>query len=166
MDKRYITCCFSGHRPVKLPWGAREDDPACVKLRQEIESRIEGIYEAGYRHFICGMAIGCDMYFAEAVLALKQLHEDVTLEAAIPCATQPERWSRPLRERYNSLIDRCSSVKVLQLDYSPDCMMRRNKYMVDNADLLISVYDGSGGGTGHTVKYAESKNLRIMPLWL
>ena len=40
----------------------------------------EAARQAGYRRFICGMAIGCDMYFAEAVLALKQLHPDVILE--------------------------------------------------------------------------------------
>ena len=26
------TCCFTGHRPDKLPWGVREDDPRCTRL--------------------------------------------------------------------------------------------------------------------------------------
>ena len=27
MRARPISCCFSGHRPAKLPWGEDEDDP-------------------------------------------------------------------------------------------------------------------------------------------
>ena len=49
--------------------------------------------------FICGMARGCDFYFAEAVLALRQERGDVTLEAAIPCPTQTDGWSGADRTR-------------------------------------------------------------------
>ena len=64
METCETTCCFTGHRPAKLPWGTNEKDPRCLALKEELTSRLEGIYEAGYRHFICGMAEGCDMYFA------------------------------------------------------------------------------------------------------
>ena len=26
------TCCFTGHRPDKLPWGEKESDPRCRRL--------------------------------------------------------------------------------------------------------------------------------------
>ena len=86
MDKE-ITCCFTGHRPSKLPWGQNENDLRCIAVKQELASRLEGIYETGFRHFMCGMAIGCDMYFAEAVLtrlhdAQEQIHGGQLLAAA------------------------------------------------------------------------------------
>ena len=59
-----------------------EDDPRCLALKREIAARLDAVYELGYRRFLCGMAIGCDMYFAEAVLALREKYGDVTLEAA------------------------------------------------------------------------------------
>ena len=161
MDKE-TTCCFTGHRPSKLPWGQNENDPRCVQVKQELASRLEGIYETGFRHFMCGMAIGCDMYFAEAVLALRDKHPDVTLEAVIPCGTQPDRWAKPLRLRYTSLLDRCDSVKVLQIMYSRDCMMRRNKYMVDNSSLLLGCFMGIPGGTMNTIVYAERSGLKVV----
>ena len=89
MADREHSCCFTGHRPQKLPWGMNENDPRCVKLKAELDARLGAIYELGYRHFICGMAIGCDMYFAEAVLKLREKYGDVTLEAAIPFGDQP-----------------------------------------------------------------------------
>jgi hypothetical protein len=37
--------------------------------------------------------------------------------------------------------------------------------MVDHAQILMTVFDGSPGGTAATVRYAETKGLRILPLW-
>ena len=71
MDKRSVTCCFTGHRPNKLPWGNNEGDPRCLRLKEELAARLDGVYQAGFRHFLCGMALGCDLYFAEAVLTLR-----------------------------------------------------------------------------------------------
>ena len=58
MEDKSISCCFTGHRPMKLPWGMNEKDPRCVDLKLELAARLEGIYQMGYRHFICGMALG------------------------------------------------------------------------------------------------------------
>ena len=66
---RATTCCFTGHRPDKLPWGSRESDPRCLTLKRRLTQAVEGAYTQGMRHFICGMARGTDLYFAEAVLA-------------------------------------------------------------------------------------------------
>lgn len=162
MDEQAITCCFTGHRPQSLPWGANENDPRCLELKLELAARLEGVYEAGWRHFLCGMAIGCDMYFAEAVLALKQTHGDVTLEAAVPFGDQPGRWNASLRRRYNTLLDSSDKVTVLQIGYTSDCMMRRNRYMVDRASLLLACYDGRPGGTMSTILYAERSGVKVI----
>ena len=162
MIDRDHSCCFTGHRPGGLPWGAAESDPRCVALKDELSMRLQGIYEAGYRNFICGMALGCDMYFAEAALALRELRPEVSLEAAIPCGSQPDRWPKSQRERYNGLIDRCDKVTVLQYGYTRDCMMRRNRYMVDRSSLLLACFDGHPGGTMNTILYAERESLRVI----
>lgn len=155
-------CCFSGHRPAKLPWGTDEDNVACLALKEELFFRLEGIYEAGYRHFICGMALGCDMYFAEAVIELRHSHPDVTLEAAIPCGSQPEKWTERQRRRYNRILDACTQVTVLQIGYSADCMMKRNMYMVDHSSLLLTCFDGRPGGTMSTIVYAQRNDVKVI----
>jgi uncharacterized phage-like protein YoqJ len=102
------------------------------------------------------------MYFAEAVIALREEHGDVILEAAIPFGDQPGRWNQALRRRYNALIDSADKVTVLQYGYTPDCMMRRNRYMVDRASLLLACYDGRPGGTMNTILYAERSGVKVM----
>ncbi len=166
MEPREITCCFSGHRPQHLPWGVNEADPRCVALKSELSARLKGIYDAGYRRFLCGMAIGCDMYYAEAVLALREEHPDVELEAVIPCGSQPDRWTVGQRRRYNRILDRCDKVTVLQIGYSPDCMSRRNRCMVDRSSLLLAVYGGHPGGTMSTILYAQEQELPVVTIEL
>lgn len=156
------TCCFTGHRPSKLPWGMDESQPACAALKRRIAQELEGLYERGFRHFITGMARGSDLYFAEAVLDLRRNHPDVTLEAAVPCSTQAGSWRRAERERYHAILDRCNAETLVQRDYSRDCMHRRNRYMVERSTAVLAVYDGAGGGTMYTLNYAAAQGLETI----
>lgn len=156
------TCCFTGHRPEKLPWGANEDDPRCAALKQELYNAVQQAYVDGFRHFISGMARGCDQYFAQAVLDLRRQYDDVTLEAAIPCEEQALRWNKRDRERYLELVAECDMETVVQQHYDSNCMRRRNRYMVNRSDRLIAAYDGAGGGTGYTVSYAMQTGVDVV----
>ena len=42
--------------------------------------------------------------------------------------------------------------EVVLLRYTKSCMFTRNRYLVDNADLLLAAYDGQPGGTQMTVR--------------
>ena len=161
---RYESCCFTGHRPEKLPWGKEESDPRCSCLKERLAQALEEAYRDGYRHFICGMARGADFYFCEAVLALRKRHPEVRLEAAIPCEEQAARWSDGERERYFSLVEQCDVETMVQPHYDRGCMLRRDRYMVDHAERIIAVYDGTLGGTMYTVTYALKRGLELVIL--
>lgn len=164
MVEKALTCCFTGHRPEKLPWGTDEGDSRCKKAVRELDCCLEGAYLAGCRHFICGMARGCDTLFAEAVLALRTKYGDITLEAAIPCDSQPNAWRADERHRYEHLMAECDEVTFVAHAYTPGCMQRRNEYMVDRSDVLIAMYNGSAGGTMRTMLYAQRKGLRVVTI--
>lgn len=34
------SCCFSGHRPAKLPWKYDERDPRCIEFKDRLFSVI------------------------------------------------------------------------------------------------------------------------------
>lgn len=164
MRGRPTSCCFTGHRPAKLPWGFDENDERCAALKKRILDAVETACEEGYTHFICGMAMGCDLYFAEAVLAAKERFPGVTLEAAIPCLTQTDGWPEEQKERYQRILSACDYETVVQERYSRDCMQRRNRYMVDHATMLIAAHDGLPGGTRSTVLYAMRQKLMVVNL--
>ena len=164
MPARQESCCFTGHRPGKLPWRYNEFDPRCLKLKRRIADAVELAYEQGFRHFLCGMAMGCDLYFCEAVLALRERHPDVTVEAAIPCPTQADAWPPAQRERYDRLVAACDFETMVSGQYTSTCMLRRDRYLVDHASLLIAAFDGTSGGTRYTVEYALNQGLAIVDL--
>lgn len=159
------TCCFTGHRPHRLPWHEDEWDPRCQRLREELDRQVDRAYDRGYRHFISGMAQGGDLMFCESVLKLKQRHPEVVLEAAVPYPGQADRWKAPQQERYRRLLAQCDLETVVQQEYTPDCMQRRNYYMVERSSLLIALYDGNpGGGTCKTLLYAIRRALDVIQL--
>lgn len=164
---RETTCCFTGHRPDRLPWGRKESDPRCLKLKLCLDKAVEAAYHCGMRHFICGMARGADLYFAEAVLALRRCYPDVTLEAARPCESQANAWTEEEQMRYQALLDQCNYETLVQHSYDRGCMQRRNRYMVDRSSLVLAVYDGvPKGGTAQTLAYAMRKGVRTEILYL
>jgi uncharacterized phage-like protein YoqJ len=158
------TCCFSGYRPEKLPWGINEEDERCNRLKEKLYDVAQAVYASGIRHFICGMARGSDMYFCETVLALREEHPGITVEAALPCEEQAAKWTEAQRSRYYLLLQQCDYETYVSRRYTPECMLRRNRYMVDNSSVLIAVYDGRFGGTMHTVGYAETNGLEIIQI--
>ncbi len=163
MDKNN-SCAFTGHRENKLPWGKNESDSRCIMLKKQLADVVEAVYNSGVRHFICGMAKGCDMYFCEAVIALREIHGDISLEAAVPYEGQSKGWDIKNRLRYDRLIAECDYQTVIQTGYTPECMMRRNRYMVDSARVLIAAYNGRPGGTQSTMLYALRQGLELIEL--
>lgn len=157
-----MTCCFTGHRPDKLAWGLDENDPDCRRLRIEIALQLENLYSAGKRRFICGMALGCDLLFAEAVLEMRSEYSDVTLEAAIPCDSQADSWPAAQKERYCAILQSCDKVSFVQHEYTAGCMMRRNRYMVDHSSVLLACFNGTKGGTMNTILYARHQGLETI----
>ena len=158
------TCMFTGHRPQKLPFGFNEDDKRCIELKKRLTHLIREKIENGFTHFITGMALGTDTFAAEIILFLRRVFPNISLEAIIPCSNQSSKWGKMQIRRYNSLLKQCDSVVILQENYTTDCMQKRNRFMVDKADCVIAVWNGTYSGTGQTVKYAVNKKLPVTVL--
>lgn len=157
-------CAFTGHRPEKLPFGENEQDKRCIDLKATLRAEIEKLIEEGVTHFLCGMARGVDTFAAEAVLELKLKYPQITLESVIPYENQAINWNESDRERYYDIASKCDKETMLQTKYTKGCLHRRNEYMVNNADILLAVWDGTLGGTGYTVNYAKRKEKPIITI--
>ena len=147
--------------------GRNEDDLRCAALKTLLRRTVREVYDRGFHTFLCGMARGCDQYFAEAVLAARaDGAQDAQLCALVPCPSQPDGWDEASVARYWALLAACDQLEVLEDHYSPGCMLRRNREMLRRAQLLISVYDGTPGGTAATVRLAEELGITVLPLWM
>lgn len=151
-----MCCCFSGHRPQQLPWKTNENDERCILLKKLLSEIIQQRIDDGVTEFICGMARGTDMYAAEEVLKKKSVDNRIRLHTVLPCPQQADRWCEADRARYRKILQSCDEKTIISPIYTRDCMLARNRFMVDNASALIAVWNGTfNGGTAYTVRYAK-----------
>ena len=163
MDElRKITACFTGHRPQRFEWGYDERDTRFELLLAKIRDRITAAAERGFTRFICGGAIGTDIWCGETVLELRDIRGGIELEVVVPCAGQDRGWPVEARIRYGELLERAGDVTVLNRHYTRTCMMERNHNMVSRSGLVIAVFDGvRSGGTWQTIKMAMRDGVEL-----
>ena len=161
---RELCCAFTGHRDTKLPWGQNEDDPRCISLKAKLAEAARSAYEKGKRHFFVGMAMGCDMYFCEALLALREEHPGITIEACVPWPGQAASWPASQVERWGRLVNACDEETTICSHYTRACFTLRNQYMVDNSSMLIAAAGGYPGGTMNTILYALRHGLEVVQI--
>ncbi len=158
-------CAFTGHRPKKFPWGYDETDARCIALKRALAEQISKLLNDGYTDFFSGMAEGTDTWAALAVLALKKENPALKLHCILPCEGQSDQWSVSARELYFSILEQADSVVYVSRGYSEDCMLRRNRYLVDHAACLLAVYNGEWrGGTAMTVRCAQKLGREVIIL--
>ena len=156
-------CAFTGHRPKKFPWGYDEADSRCVALKKALAEQIARLVDEGYTDFLSGMAEGTDAWAALAVLSLKKENSALKLHSILPCEGQADGWSASARELYYSILEQADEVVYVSRAYSKNCMLKRNRYLIDHAACLLAVYNGEWrGGTAMTVRYATSKQRKII----
>ena len=124
---------------------------------------ILNLIKNGAKNFYCGMAVGFDILAAESVLKYKNDY-DINLYACIPCKSQSEEYSESYKRRYEQILKNCDGEIILSETYYKGCMQARDRFMVDNADILVCYLRKKSGGTFYTVNYAAKKNIKIIEL--
>lgn len=150
------TACFTGHR--LLP---REQLPI---ITQKLENIISELYPKGVIFYGSGGALGFDTLAGFTVLRLKERYPDIKLIMVLPCRNQDSRWQQPDRDKYRELLGRADKTVFLQEHYDDDCMLRRNRHLVDNSGICIAYLNKKSGGTFYTVNYAQRNGKRLINL--
>ena len=146
-------CAFTGHR--NLNSGGFD-----INLLDRV---ILDLIKTGTEKFICGMALGFDLTAAQIVYAYKRVY-DIKLVACIPCANQTDTFSEKSKRLYDYILGKCDEVITLAPEYYSGCMQARDRYMVDNSDLLVCYLRKNFGGTYYTVNYAKKQGKKIIEL--
>jgi uncharacterized phage-like protein YoqJ len=129
-------------------------------LEQQLEQEIKAAIDQGYRTFLTGLAMGVDLWASEIVLQLKEENPAIQLVCFQPCETQAESWPLEWRTLYHEIIRQSDNTFCLQYEYTDDCMLRRNRIMVELSSKVIAVHDGrSDSGTAYTVDFAQTNGI-------
>lgn len=140
-----LTIAGTGHRPEKLGGYSDTVLARLTALAQAYLIRVDAT------HVVSGMALGWD-----TALCIAALNLGLPVTAAIPFRGQESHWPDKSQEMYHTLLSRVDrTVIVCPGGYSASAMQKRNEWMVHECDRLVALWDGSRGGTGNCIWYAE-----------
>ncbi len=147
----YLNCAFSGHR-----YGSDFSQTLLDRI-------ILNLIKSGTQNFYCGMAQGFDLTAAESVISLKKDYP-IKLFACIPCAEQSDSFSRADKIRYERILENCDGKIVLSPSYFKGCMHLRDRFLIDNCNVLVCFLRRKSGGTYYTVNYAKKCGVPVIEL--
>ncbi|MBR6918040.1 MAG: DUF1273 family protein [Clostridia bacterium] len=157
-ESRQTAVCFTGHRRIKS-----ED---VEDLISKLDVVIDRCVSKGLVRFMSGGALGFDTLAAKRVLLAKEKHPQISLSLILPCRDQTKKWTSLVDiNEYRTLKDCADEIIYIQDFYDADCMMKRNKYMIDNSSLCIAYHSGRTGGTANTVRYAAEQKIKVINLY-
>jgi uncharacterized phage-like protein YoqJ len=153
----------TGHRSNKMPCGYDETHPWAVETKKRLHRVLCDYGECVVRS---GMALGWDQWVAEEVLLLPKL----TLEAWIPCEDQFRMWPQHSRNRWAHILSQIPPENVHicwhgTYNENPQCMTDRNCAMLQDADLVLALWNRTPGGTGHCVYEAIKRGIEVKNLY-
>ena len=119
-------CGVTGHREIPAEYMEQAEQG----LLREIEKAIAD----GYTYFISGFADGADQLFAGIVLEKAKENPVLHLEAAIPYRNRYKRLMED--ERTRGMLEACTKVEVISEEWASNVYMKRNRYMVGQADRV------------------------------
>lgn len=141
-----LIVAITGHRPEKIA------DPEWVH-----EALKEVLLELKPVKLIQGMAAGVDMMSATVA------HEiGLPYLSARPWAGHTPRYDD--KELYRVTLENSAEIVDVSLSekyLGPWLYQERNKYMVDNGNMVVAIWDGTKGGTKNCVDYALRLNRPI-----
>ncbi len=153
-----MTVCFTGHRKLE-PHNIVQT--ACL-----LEEKIEKLAQSGIAlsesvDFRAGGAVGFDTLAALCVLTAKETYPNIRLHLFLPCKDQTRGWSDGDIEKYNYILSQADSVIYVSEKRTAGCMLKRDRALVDGADLCIAYCKKSTGGTAYTMSYAKEKGVEV-----
>jgi uncharacterized phage-like protein YoqJ len=177
------TLALTGHRPSQLG-GYDENNSTAENVKIYLRRLLEYACESEYDTFIIGMAQGVDQWAGEILIQLKREYQHIKIIGAVPFAKQAMAWpGSQSYARWLNILRECDKIQLVDLNKEVEieelCLLskevsvspkyliaqklnKRNEWMVDHADCVLAIWKETTGGTGNCVKYAMSKNKKII----
>lgn len=140
MDKP-IRCAIIGQNPMRFPWGFDEEDDRCRKLKIELAQQIMALRQSGVLQFLTACDCGVGLYAGEIINGLRTTDHDLMLLCYTPHEEQTTKWAPYLRERYFTMLEKCTHISAVCEVGAPDAQLRAYKKIIDLADVVLAVYD-------------------------
>lgn len=156
----------TGHRPEKLIGGWKAYQNGGDGLYIPVGFLNHYFRALGVTELVSGMAVGFDTIAAYA------LDEDCKLHAYIPFEGHHKKWQKYEQDAFEHIMEQSYVIPHIPefkpTTYQEVCMMlnKRNQDIVDSGiEVLVALWNGTPGGTGNCVKYAQKQGVTVLNVW-
>ena len=137
MNKK--SCAIIAESPMCFIWGYDEEDERCCALKLLLLSRLSLMQTNGITRFYLPLDSGIGMYCAEILLSMMEDNKHIELNCLQPFEDQAVKWSPNLRERYFSILEKCSACSSVSLHKTPTCELDVMLEAIDHSETIIAV---------------------------
>ncbi len=143
-------CCGFGHREYYK------------EVKSELQTTIKHLIdEEGISVFLTGGMGDFDSLFSATVRSYKTHYKDIKLILVKPYFSNELNINK---EFYQSYYDDIIIPQEIAGCYFKSAITKRNKWMIDKSDFVISGVYQEYGGAYDTIKYAQKNNKQIIEL--
>ena len=149
--KKYKTIGVTGHRSLNHP-----KDLIKLKIKEKF-------LEISPETVISGFALGFDTCVSEVCVEM-----GIDLVAAVPHIKQATRCSKQDQDHYVWLLEQAKEVVVVcDGEYQPWMNFKRNEWIVDHSEMLVSYIkpNETKGGSIHCAGLGTKKGMEVFNLW-
>ena len=138
-----MCCAVMGQHPLRFPWGFDEEDDRCRKLKMELAQQIMVLCQEGVSQFLVACDYGVGLYAAEIVNGLRTTDHDLMLLCYTPHEEQATKWAPYLRERYFTMLEKCTLISAVCEVGAPDTQLQAYPAAVGSSAAIHT--DGATG---------------------
>ena len=158
-----LNISVTGHRPPKLGGYT-----PCEKHRAIRRHMRDTLQELQRKHdkltLYSGGANGIDQFWMEV-----GHHLEIPVVAILPFPCFSRLWPKSGQDHLKNLLDKCIDVRYTHVEdditdkaSAVQAMMDRDLDLVNACDLLVAYWNGTKGGTAHTVGFAYKIQKPVM----
>lgn len=126
----------------------------------QVERYLNKIYDKYFNAiWITGGTIGLDTIVA---LYAKKHNIDLWIVFPFPIDVLTKYWTDKQKMNLYSTMSYAKIVDILDSTNDKSIYYKRNKFMVDNCNILAAFWNGDDGGVANCIKLAEKENKEII----
>ena len=154
MKENIRRCAIFGQNVICFKWGFDEDEKQCCRMKLELLQRIMELRQQDVTQFFVACDYGIGLYAAEQINDLRKSDLDLMLFCTTPYEEQATKRAPYLRERYFKMLEDCTHIDCISLRAQPDAQLLAYQRIIDQSDLILTVFDSGASAAGRAEEEA------------
>lgn len=154
----------SGYRPHELGI-FNEKHPGIQIIKKAIENELRSMIEDGLEWVVVSGQLGIEIWTAEVVIELKNEFPQLKYSVITPFLDIEKNWNEQRQQQYAYIISQADFVtSITKKPYeAPWQFVEKDKFIIQNTDALLLVYDEEHEGSPKYLKRLVEKYMERNP---